>query len=156
MSQPNQRQCTVGLMPRTTILSLKAPCPNFWRLKGLSGRDREKTAQCAGENSMITKTFVDCDLRWPDQKKTELDFEIWMTIYDGEDLLGEFGMEWFALGADYAPRLECFHDAFIALKESGIIPDLYELGGREGFSPDAFKGFLLAHGFVDETLKGRE
>lgn len=103
---------------------------------------------------MITKKFVDCNLRWPNQKKPELDYDIWMTIYDSgesDDLLGEFGMEWHALGTGYSPRIECFHDAFLALKESGIIPDLYNLGGKDGFSPETFKVFLLEHGFADAT-----
>ena len=75
---------------------------------------------------------------------------------DRMDLYVEFGMEWFSFGSNWSPRLGCFHDGFKALEVSGLIPDLYSLGDRVGFSPDTFKAFLLGHGFVDETDKHPE
>lgn len=101
---------------------------------------------------MTRKTFVDCNKRWPDRKKSGINYEIWMTV-ESDDVFGEFGMEWFSLGLDWSPRLGCFHDGFKALEVSGLIPDLYSLGDRVGFSPETFKAFLLEHGFVDETDK---
>lgn len=101
---------------------------------------------------MIRKTFIDCNKRWPEQVKSNLVYEIFMTVDEG-DVFGEFSMGWFDLGPGWTPRLGCFHDGFKALEVSGLIPDLYSLGDRVGFSPETFKAFLLEHGFVDETEK---
>ena len=46
------------------------------------------------------KTFIDCNKRWPEQKKPNLAYEIFMTVDEG-DVFGEFGMEWLELEKAY-------------------------------------------------------
>ena len=98
----------------------------------------------------MIKTFIDAKLRWPDQH-TELAAEVLINVGNGE-----FSMRWYRLPHyEWSPALEVFCDGLRALKDSGVIPDLYALNSSNGFSPDTFKEFLLDHGFEDETFKGK-
>lgn len=106
--------------------------------------------------SDVTREFIHLKRAWYADsalKGMDYDDEVLVSIYDGDDTLGEVMMRWYFLGGytGDAPRIEAFNDSFRALSSmSDVLDKLISLGKRN-FTPEEYSDILKVHGYTDVT-----